>query len=390
VTTLRPDVVLLDTGAPGNGAVAVIRTVILKRLPTAFVGLVGELDVESILLNQLDALILKSDPLREMASTILAVASKGKYSPSRRETDPKPPFVAPRRQYPKLECHKGLLSSSIPHQRGETPLRDQTTPPDPPKESGTADPKPQNMEPVPPTREAESYCPAEKTILPPTWEKTINGSDNGNNANTALGGEDIQATNLDDKATLHKQLPHWRSSGRPSLLESVKIELSEASKPKTEVCKLETEAAKTETEASKADTEVAKTEEVVAQGAEPVALEPVQEPSAAAHQPDNGVESTLKEVLPSAGSIVLIASPFANFRSLGNFQQVLEGLEGVRSMRVRRFQGGTLYAVIRYTGTAEQFEEQLKDLAQFDIRIVDSKPGAIEIRINPSEEPSDE
>jgi len=67
---------------------------------------------------------------------------------------------------------------------------------------------------------------------------------------------------------------------------------------------------------------------------------------------------------------------------LGSFQQALEKLEGVRSVRVRRFQGGTLYAAVRYAGTSAQLEEQLKDLVQFDPRIIDSKPGIIELRIN--------
>ncbi len=94
----------------------------------------------------------------------------------------------------------------------------------------------------------------------------------------------------------------------------------------------------------------------------------------------DGLDSPARDFLPPAGTMNLVVSPFGSFRSLGVFQQALEGLEGVRSARLRRFHQGTLYMIVRYNGSIP-LEERLKDLTQFAPRLVSRKPGLLELRV---------
>ncbi len=93
------------------------------------------------------------------------------------------------------------------------------------------------------------------------------------------------------------------------------------------------------------------------------------------------------DIALTLGSSNLIVSPFDNFRSLVAFQQALEGLEDVRSVRVRRFHRGTLYAMVRYDGVLP-LEERLKKLVHFSPRVVASRPGCIELQLGKNEGPA--
>lgn len=296
LTALRPDVVLLDTDAPGPGAAAVIRTARLRYLPTTFVGLVGEMDVDGALLNQLDAVILKSDPLQELTATILAVSSG-------RGPEPK---------------DQGPFFTSTPA------------------------PTPPLMDARPPREPSQSVPPPAPAAVSPT------GGGNGTGHPLPPGGHpgvagDLGLRTPDQSVGVFERptAPSIPAMATPAAVEAERLRSKPVAPPST-------------------------------------AVEPA---------PEDGADLTLRQVLPSAGSTVLIASTFGSFRSLSMFQQALERLECVRSVRVRRFQGGTLYAAVRYNGAVEELKEQLKTLVQFDPEIVASRPGMIELRVNAGDGP---
>ncbi len=97
--------------------------------------------------------------------------------------------------------------------------------------------------------------------------------------------------------------------------------------------------------------------------------------------PAGDVEPASRETIPTVGPINLIVSHFGSFRSVGAFQHDLERLEGVRSVRTRRFHRGTLYLLIRYDGVTP-LEERLKELVQFDPRVVRIGTNSIELHVN--------
>lgn len=83
--------------------------------------------------------------------------------------------------------------------------------------------------------------------------------------------------------------------------------------------------------------------------------------------------------LPAA-SIALTVFPFGSFRTAGLFQNALEALEGVRSVKVRHFHQGTLYEVVQYDGDIP-FEDRLKELVPFRPQVVAIGAGSIEVRV---------
>ncbi|HEX2924017.1 MAG TPA: hypothetical protein VHS28_08335, partial [Chloroflexota bacterium] len=90
---------------------------------------------------------------------------------------------------------------------------------------------------------------------------------------------------------------------------------------------------------------------------------------------------------PATGAANIIVSSFNSFRALGAFQNALERLEGVRSIRVRRFHRGILYAVVHYEGIVP-LEQRLTELCQFAPRIASTRPGTIELHVEAREKPT--
>ncbi len=84
--------------------------------------------------------------------------------------------------------------------------------------------------------------------------------------------------------------------------------------------------------------------------------------------------------LPVLGTINLQAGPFGSFRSLATFQEALGRLEGVRSVKVRRFHRGTLYAGIQYDGILP-LGQRLAGLTQFKPRIVSDRADSIQLAV---------
>lgn len=104
-------------------------------------------------------------------------------------------------------------------------------------------------------------------------------------------------------------------------------------------------------------------------------------PLAAASEAHPIPDATIAEGPQFLSSITLVVSPFGSFRALTAFQKALDRIEGVRSVKVRRFHKGTLYASVQYVGVIP-LEERLKELVQFQPRVIASANGAIELRID--------
>ena len=100
--------------------------------------------------------------------------------------------------------------------------------------------------------------------------------------------------------------------------------------------------------------------------------------------PAGDVEPASPEAIPTPGPISLVVSHFGSFRSLAAFQHDLEGLDGVRSVRTRRFHRGTLYLLIRYDGVIP-LEERLMELVRFEPQVVRIAPNSIELHVNSTE-----
>ncbi len=84
--------------------------------------------------------------------------------------------------------------------------------------------------------------------------------------------------------------------------------------------------------------------------------------------------------LPAHGTINLVAGPFGSFRSLAAFQDALGRLEGVRSVKVRRFYRGTLYASVQYDGILP-LGQRLAGLTQFKPRVIADRAGTMQLAI---------
>lgn len=90
------------------------------------------------------------------------------------------------------------------------------------------------------------------------------------------------------------------------------------------------------------------------------------------------------EPIPAFETINLEVGPFRSFRSLAAFQEALGRLEGVKSVKVRRFHRGTLYATVHYHGILP-LAERLAALTQLKPRVVAEQAGSLQVRIDPEE-----
>ncbi len=84
--------------------------------------------------------------------------------------------------------------------------------------------------------------------------------------------------------------------------------------------------------------------------------------------------------LPALGTVNLQAGPFGSFRSLATFQEAVGRLEGVRSVKVRRFHRGTLYSSVQYDGILP-LGQRLAGLTQFRPRVIADRAGSIQLAI---------
>ncbi len=90
------------------------------------------------------------------------------------------------------------------------------------------------------------------------------------------------------------------------------------------------------------------------------------------------------EHITTHGTINLVVGPFGSFRSLATFQEALGRLEGVRSVKVRRFYRGTLHASVQYDGILP-LAERLPALAQFKPRVIADRAGTMQLAIEMEE-----
>lgn len=102
----------------------------------------------------------------------------------------------------------------------------------------------------------------------------------------------------------------------------------------------------------------------------------------AAVEPDSRAGS---DAVFAEGPVSLVVSPFDNFRSLAAFQHALQGLEGIRNVRVHRFHHKTLHVSAQYSGVLP-LEERLKEMEQISIQVVGRGAGSLELRIGPEDD----
>ncbi|GEM_PF-2551359 len=338
IRSLSPHLLLLDTDSSGDGTVTVLKTVRLKRLPMAIVGLVGEMEVNRALLPHLDAVVLKSEPFDEMLDTLLAAASPNEKPLGTQDAEAGP-MMSPSRSRP-------AAPPTMPRQPitlVRTPLPTAPPLPTPPATMLTRQPPASSASLEGPARDVAGQAPT--TIAPEGKALHTKEGDR-----VPLG--DIVST---PPPQVQATQPSG-ATGTPSV---------EAAAPRLPV-ELPARAEPQQVKPAPAP--------IPAQPPEPTTEE----------SPVAGVDLTTREFLPPAGTVNLIVSPFGSFRSLGVFQQALQGLEGVRSARLRRFHQGTLYMIVRYDGSIS-LEERLKDLTQFAPRLVSSKPGLLELRVTPGD-----
>lgn len=87
----------------------------------------------------------------------------------------------------------------------------------------------------------------------------------------------------------------------------------------------------------------------------------------------------------SAPEYTVIARPFARFTDLGGFQEAVQGLPGIRNLRVRRFAQGTLEMRLDYDGD-RPLAELLHGMPLPIDEVIQEEPGRLQIRLIPLED----